>query len=447
MTPNDRQYEQLSAYIDGELSEAARADVEAWLARDTDARRLLHELRHAARLVGGLPRVAAPKGLSAEVTARLEREALLGAPGSNESAARRVPIWQRGLAIAASLALIVTASWLMWPDLPKPPSESPTIAVADAERADVPHEQLSHEEKTREAAPRQDQLALATRSPPTGAAPAAPMALQQASRSADSREESRAMRSLKQEDLLADADGDAAENEMLQPPAAAGGMKKDSSSQVAGPSASADAKGASSALVGRTESAAPGRLAPSRAKWRYVAPKVPAELGGEEPMVHRIFVELDSPARENVIRHMRGRRMPGTIVERSSGNDAPEMKEAMARIAAQLTPVRIDEIDDGIECIYDLEYENIALVEQAISRAVEQEVDVIEQDVVVNAVEPKKGLLKDTAFAVAPTSRPEAAAQIVRLIVTIRPISDRAASSQPAGSQPSTQPSAPETQP
>lgn len=433
MTPKDRQYEQLSAYIDGELSETARAEVEGWLAGDADARRLFEELRHAARLVGGLPRAAAPKGLSAEVTARLEREALLGASVVSESAARRVPLWQRGLAIAASLALIVTASWLMWPELPKPPSESPTIAVADAERADAPREQSSLEAKLREEKQPEDQLALATKPPPTGATRAAPMALQQESRSAGSKDETPAMRSIRQDALVAQAESvadAAAEEELHQPsaaPAVAGGIQKESNNSVADVSTAAEA---------------PLLLAPSRAKWRYVAPKEPAEVDGEEPTVHRLFIELDSPARENVIRHMRSRRAPGGVAERSSGNDAPEVKEALARIAAQLTPVRIDEIEGGIECIYDLEYENIALVEQAISRAVEREVDVIEQDVVVDVVEPKKGSLKDTAFAVAPTSRPEAAARNVRLIVTIRPIANR-----PASSQPSTQPSVPETQP
>jgi hypothetical protein len=440
MTPNDRQYEQLSAYIDGELSESARAEVEGWLAGDADARRLLDELRHAARLVGGLRRAAAPKGLSAEVMARREREALLGAPDVSESATRRVPIWQRGLAIAASLALIVTASWLMWPELPKPPSQRPTITVADAEDAGVPREQSLREAKSREEKPPQDQLALATKSPPTGATPPSPMALQQAPRSDVSKDESPAVRSSQRRALVPETDSESAEEKSSQPTAAVGGVKKESSSQIAGLSTSADA--------GQSGEAAPPRLAITRAKWRYVAPKESAGVGGsDQPIVHRLYVEVDSPARENIIRHMRGRRTPGSVAERSSGNDSPDLKEALARFAAELTPVRINDIDDGIECIYDLDYENIALVEQAISQAVEQEVDVIEQDVVVNAVEPKKGLLKDTAFAVTPTSRPEAAAQNVRLIVTIRPISDRPASSQPAGSQPSTQSSAPETQP
>lgn len=433
MTPNDRQFEQLSAYIDGELSETARAEVEAWLAGDADARRLLEELRHAARLVGGLPRAAAPKGLSAEVTARLEREALLGASVVSESAARRVPLWQRGLAIAASLALIVTASWLMWPELPKPPSESPTIAVADAERADAPREQSSLEAKLRQEKPPEDQLALATKPPPTGATRAAPMALQQESRSAGSKDETPAMRSIRQDALVAQAESvadAAAEEELHQPsaaPAVAGGIQKESNNSVADVSTAAEA---------------PLLLAPSRAKWRYVAPKEPAEVDGEEPTVHRLFIELDSPARENVIRHMRGNLTPDRFAERSSGNVAPEMKETMSRFAAQLSPVRIDEVDGGIECVYDLDYENIALVEQSISRAVEQEVDVIEQDVVVNAVESKRGLLKDTANTIAPASRPAPAERKVRLIVTIRPITN-----QPASSQPSTQPSVPETQP
>lgn len=432
MTPKDRQFELLSAYIDGELSEAERAEVEGWLAGEADARRLLDELRHAARLVGGLPRAAAPRGLSAEVTARLEREALLGESRASPSTTRLVPIWQRGLAIAASLALIVTASWLMWPELPKPPSDRPTIAVADAERVDAPRKRFSREEESREVRPPEDRLALATRTSPTGATSAAPMALQQASRLEDSKDESMAMRSPPRRALVQEADANAAKNESTQQRAVVGGIQKESSNPVADASTAAEA---------------PPLRAPSRAKWRYVAPKEPAEVDGEEPTVHRLYIELDSPARENVIRHMRGNLTPGRFAERSSGNVAPEMQEAMDRFAAQLSPVRIDEIDGGIECVYELDYENIALVEQSLSRAVEQEVDVIEQDVVVNAVESKRGLLKDAANTIAPTSRPAPAARKVRLIVTIRPISDRPASSQPAGSQPSTQPSAPETQP
>lgn len=107
--------EQLTAYLDGELSPDERAAVERLLAEDAGVRRLLEELRWTSEIVGSLPRQTAPANIAEGVLARLERQALLG----EEPMPRRV--WRvraiQGLALAASIALIVTAGWYVLPQL------------------------------------------------------------------------------------------------------------------------------------------------------------------------------------------------------------------------------------------------------------------------------------------------------------------------------------------
>lgn len=117
MTDDARHLEQLSAYLDGELSAAERAEVEVLLARDESARRLLEELRRTAQLVGDLPRSIAPSRFADEVTARLEREALIGIEGDTRPVT--FSVWRRVFAAAASLAIVVTAGWFFLPVPPK----------------------------------------------------------------------------------------------------------------------------------------------------------------------------------------------------------------------------------------------------------------------------------------------------------------------------------------
>lgn len=132
---DDTLFEQLSAYLDGELSDAERGEVEAWLARDEAARQTLAELRRAADLLHGLPRGTAPPDLVEAVTAQIERRELLGGPESvPEPAPRRMSgTVGRWLATAAVIALSATAGILTFSYLrrePPAPRPSPVGPVA-----------------------------------------------------------------------------------------------------------------------------------------------------------------------------------------------------------------------------------------------------------------------------------------------------------------------------
>ncbi len=112
--------EQLSAYLDGELSADQRAEVEAFLAEDEQARRLLDDLRRTVQLVQTLPRAKAGDELIDALRGRLERKALLGEPAT-PAVTRRRPIHSyaaRWAAVAAVLALSLTTLYLIWPREP-----------------------------------------------------------------------------------------------------------------------------------------------------------------------------------------------------------------------------------------------------------------------------------------------------------------------------------------
>ncbi len=133
MTQSQEQYEQLTAYLDGELTESQAKDVEQLLARNADARRLLAELRATSRLVASLPKAPAPPGLAAAVTGRLERQALFGesATGERYRSGRRWLV--RTLAVAAVLMLMLTAGWFFLPDLRIGEDQRNVLTVADNE--------------------------------------------------------------------------------------------------------------------------------------------------------------------------------------------------------------------------------------------------------------------------------------------------------------------------
>lgn len=72
-TPRD---EQLSAFIDGELTDAERADVEKLLAENADARQLVSELKALKQSVGSLPSYQLEENLAKRVLQRAERAML-----------------------------------------------------------------------------------------------------------------------------------------------------------------------------------------------------------------------------------------------------------------------------------------------------------------------------------------------------------------------------------
>ena len=74
--------EQLSAYLDGELSEGERAAIEAHLAADPASRKLLEELRAVSGQVKSLPTYSAGAGFADRVV-----EAALAAKQQQPSAA------------------------------------------------------------------------------------------------------------------------------------------------------------------------------------------------------------------------------------------------------------------------------------------------------------------------------------------------------------------------
>ena len=71
-------HELLSAYLDGELTAAQRAEVEQLLATDPQARQWLDELRALSRTLQALPRYKLDEDLCQRVPAAAERRILTG---------------------------------------------------------------------------------------------------------------------------------------------------------------------------------------------------------------------------------------------------------------------------------------------------------------------------------------------------------------------------------
>lgn len=131
MIDRDEQLELLTAYLDGEVSDAERAEVETLIAGDPAARQLFSELRQTSELVAGLPRSSVPGNFSENVVARLEREALLG---SDRGASRG---WTLGnwSALAASILLVVAAGWWILPQVERmrPANVGRAVVLSDVD--------------------------------------------------------------------------------------------------------------------------------------------------------------------------------------------------------------------------------------------------------------------------------------------------------------------------
>lgn len=136
MASNAEQLEQLTAYLDGELSPAQRAEVDRLLAGDPGARALLDELRQTSQLVSTLPREPAPEGIAAAVVNRMERRDLLGESPPLHATSSRVASWPRRFAVAASIGLVGTAVWIAWPYFPQlMDAEKQPLRVAQMDRS------------------------------------------------------------------------------------------------------------------------------------------------------------------------------------------------------------------------------------------------------------------------------------------------------------------------
>ncbi|MFQ6049140.1 MAG: hypothetical protein ACE5K7_07235, partial [Phycisphaerae bacterium] len=111
MDPLERQRleEQLSAWLDGELSQPEQQELQQLLARSAEARALLAELQKTVGLVRQLPRASSPDDLYDSIVARLERTALLGPPARAALPAGRAWRWRGLWALAASAAVVLVA--------------------------------------------------------------------------------------------------------------------------------------------------------------------------------------------------------------------------------------------------------------------------------------------------------------------------------------------------
>ena len=109
--------EELSAYLDGELSLEQRTRVEEHLSGCETCRAELQALRDTVALVGGLPRAKAPESLADAVARRIREPA---------SAAQRIS-WGRMLWPAAAAACVAVLLYVHQPgDAPRPMSTHPT---------------------------------------------------------------------------------------------------------------------------------------------------------------------------------------------------------------------------------------------------------------------------------------------------------------------------------
>jgi hypothetical protein len=99
----------LSAFLDGELSDADRAQVEAWLARDASARARLETLRAVGQELRALPRAELRREASERLLESLKREPAARHAGKPAHDSRRRWAYVLAtLATAAAVALLVS---------------------------------------------------------------------------------------------------------------------------------------------------------------------------------------------------------------------------------------------------------------------------------------------------------------------------------------------------
>ena len=111
----------LAAFVDGELDEAGRAEIEKHLVANPQHRELIAELAQQRDLLMGLPRASAPADIAETINAQLERSALLGnVEDEVEAANMRISRWPQIRAIAAVLMLVLGLAAVIWALLPSP---------------------------------------------------------------------------------------------------------------------------------------------------------------------------------------------------------------------------------------------------------------------------------------------------------------------------------------
>jgi anti-sigma factor RsiW len=135
MHPTDweRQREQLSAYLDGELSAAERTALERHLPTCAECRAELAELRRMRALLGALPTPALPRSFALSTGGTRPRPPVTA---SRESAQPNRPAWYRASqwagSVAASIGLVLLLGNALLGTLHTPNSRSGALSTSAA---------------------------------------------------------------------------------------------------------------------------------------------------------------------------------------------------------------------------------------------------------------------------------------------------------------------------
>jgi hypothetical protein len=142
MTPNTENIEALlCAYIEGDLDDAARAQIEQHLAAHPQHRKLIAELTQTRDMVRGLPRADAPREIAETLLGHLERSVLLGDTPSPLSltkapANRRAQVFALAAAILLTIGLGAVVYVVLMPTFEHPRyAESPPLPSDTAPNA------------------------------------------------------------------------------------------------------------------------------------------------------------------------------------------------------------------------------------------------------------------------------------------------------------------------
>jgi hypothetical protein len=119
----------LAAYVDGEIDEAGRAEIEQHLASNPQHRQLIAELMKQRKLLTNLPREMAPADIAETINAQLERAVLLGDIDDREQATTlRMNFWPRIRLVAAMIVLTAGLGMTIYLLVPWPNNKPPEIA-------------------------------------------------------------------------------------------------------------------------------------------------------------------------------------------------------------------------------------------------------------------------------------------------------------------------------
>jgi len=119
----------LLAYVEGDLDEEGRVEIEKHLAANPQHRRLMKELAEVRDMVRGLPRERAPVDMTEALTGQLERSVLFGESADDGEATLHINRWPQFLAVAAVVLLAVGLAAVIYFVLPPTGSHTGTVAM------------------------------------------------------------------------------------------------------------------------------------------------------------------------------------------------------------------------------------------------------------------------------------------------------------------------------